>query len=285
MKLKNKFLKDSLDEIKRVAAFWREVKAGTFGSSVAYYAIFSIAPILLILLSVISLFLDRSYATTELLAEITNVFGKNGADFMNSLINSRVSDSTSIIASIGGFIILLLGAAGVFNELQKALDIIFDSLPKKVKSGVWQTVRKKLLSFGMVLSLGFILLVSLVLSVAISLFVETVGGLMPAAGILIRIADFILSLSLISLFLSVLYKFLPSYQLEWRPALQGGALSGILFTISKYVLGWYLGSSSSFDAYGTASTLVFLIVWVFYMAQVFFFSAIIVRLYLVKKPL
>lgn len=282
-KLSKKAIKKPIAEIKKIAKAWSNSNAATYGASVAYYTVFSIAPLLVIAISITGIFLDKQSAQASIIAQFHSTFGQNGADLIQTLIQSKASTQTSIILTIVGFIILLVGATGIFGQLQMALDTIFESLPEKSGKGIWLTIRQKLLSFGMVLSVGFMLFISLALSAVISFVSNYFGNLVPGAHFLATSVELLISLVLISFFLALTYKLLPSKRLKWKPALIGGLIAGILFTISKFILGWYLGSSQAFTSYGAASSLVLIIIWTYYMSQVFFFSAIMVRLYIVTK--
>ncbi len=278
-----RFFSKALAETKRFASEWMDSNAGTYGSSVAYYVIFALAPVLVIAISIMSFFVSTSSAQASIIRECTAVFGQTGADFVNSLIQANVSASTSIVTTIIGAVILFIGATGVFSQLQSALDRIFVSLPVKEKEGFWTTIWRKLISFGMVLSVGFVLLVSLALSAIVTFLTGPITSITTHAGILLRLFEYAVSFGLISFFLALMYKILPSHRIKWKPALVGGVIAGVLFTVSKYFLGLYLGSPSLFTSYGTASALVVLVLWAYYMAEVFFFAAIITRLYIVPE--
>ncbi len=269
---------------KRISALWSSARVGTFGASIAYYTIFSIAPLLVIAISVAGIFLDRTAAQTAVIDQFNATFGPRGGEFIESLIRARATEGADIVLSIVGFVVLLIGAAGIFSQLQTALNTIFENLPDKtVRRGVWLFIRQKLLSFGMVLSIGFLLLVSLALSALLTAFGGALSRMMPQAVVVGHIIDFVVSFALISVFLALTYKVLPSKRLAWRPALIGGAITGAFFMVSKLLLGLYLGSSTAFTGYGAASALVLFVLWFYYMSQVFLFGAIVVRLYVVPS--
>jgi membrane protein len=277
------WIKKTVGEIKKIAQAWSNSQASTYGASVAYYTVFSIAPLLVIAISIAGLFLNQQMAEQSIISQFATTFGKNGADFIHVLIQSQTSAKTNILLIIIGFLVLFIGATGIFSQLQLALDTIFESLPEKNVKGIWGTIKQKLLSFGMVLSVGFLLLISLALSALITALSGYLTTLIPSAEALAQIIELSVSFVLISFFLALTYKILPSKKLRWKPALVGGAIAGLLFVISKYVLGLYLGSSEAFTSYGAASSLVLLILWTYYMSQVFFFAAILTRLYIVPE--
>jgi membrane protein len=282
----NKFVKayrKCIEYIKQIIHVWSECKMGTFGAAVAYYAVFSIAPLLIIATSVTGLFVNESSVRATIIDQFRMTFGENGADFIQTVIQSKVSTQTSIWVTIVGFLILLIGATGVFSQMQAALNTIFESLPNKIVKGPWSIVRRRVLSLAMVLSLGFLVLLSLTLDIIIvstskylSVFAEGINSLTP-------FTESIVSFILISFFLTLTYKVLPSKRLGWKPALVGGAIAGVLFTVSKYFLGVYFGSHHYVSGYGAASTIVLFVIWAYYMSQVFFLGAIFLRLYIIPK--
>lgn len=268
-------------ESKRISSAWRDSKASTYGASVAYYTIFSIAPLLIIAVAIAGLVIDASVAKASILNEFTNVFGQSGTLFIDSLLSSRTTQSSNIFLIIAGFIIILLGATGIFSELEDALDSIFEADPKE-RIGIRGRLKEKLLSIGMVLFVGFLLLVSLATSATVTVVSEILLSGIPGANFLVRFSEISVSFILISLFLSLIYRFLPSKKIGNKASLIGGFIAGAFFTIGKYLVGIYLGSSTAISIYGSAATLVLIIIWAYYMAQIFFFSSILVKLYFLK---
>ncbi len=268
-----------LKEVRKIGAIWSDSKTSTFGAAVAYYTIFSIAPLLVISISIASLVLDKMETERAIISQFQATFGQNGAAFIEALVNAKIPNEASIAFIFFGFIVILVGATGIFTQLQTALNTIFENLPNKGKEGFWRTIRQKLLSFGMVLSVGFLLLASLIASTFISFLSDMAHGILPGVVVLFRSVELLVSFGIIAFFFALLYKFLPTKRLDWKSALLGGAITSVLFSVGKYVLGLYLGSSKAFNAFGGASALVLLIVWVNYMSQIFFLSAIITRLY------
>jgi len=277
-----KIYSNILHEGKRIGSAWSDSKASTYGASVAYYTIFSIAPLLIIAVAIAGLFIDESVAKASILKEFTAVLGQSGTLFIDSLLNSSTPQSSNIFLIIFGFIIILLGATGIFSELEAALDNIFEAEPQK-RGGIRATLKEKLLSIGMVLSVGFLLLVSLTASAIVTALSGILLTGIPGADYLARFSEITVSFVLISLFLSLIYRFLPSKKIGNKASLIGGFIAGAFFTIGKYLVGIYLGSSSAISVYGSAAALVLIIIWAFYMAQIFFFSSILVKLYFLKR--
>lgn len=269
-------------EIGRISTAWGESKAGTFGASVAYYTIFSIAPLLIISVAIAGLVFDKASARAGIIHEFSGAFGQGGATFADTLINSSVPKSGNILLIIFGFIVIFLGATGIFSQLEAALDSIFESSHRH-SSGIWKVIKHKLLSLGMIMSVGFLLMASLAISAVVSALSEWLSDIIPGGDVLASVADVAVSFLLISFFLALIYRFLPSKKIGLVPSLIGGVIAGVFFTLGKYALGIYLGSSNSLSAYGSAAALVLIIVWTYYMSQIFFLSAIIVKLYVLPR--
>ncbi len=271
-------------EALRFVDVWSDSNATTYGAAVAYYTVFSIAPLLLIAISVAGLVVERSQVETSVVGQFQSVFGEGGAVFIQSLINARVPHDTNIIFIIIGLAATLLGATGVFSGLQSGLDAIFAKLPqKKAVRSMWKIIFQKIYSLGMVLSLGFVMVVSLMASAFLTAFSQTVNAALPGGIIISTLVEFVFSFGLISLFLGCLLKLLPSERIGWKAALKGGLVAGALFVVGKFALAWYLGTSSVVSAYGAASSVVLLILWTYYLSLAFFLSAIITRLYFVRS--
>ena len=275
--------KKIISHSKRIYKTWSDSNGGTYGAAVAYYTVFSLAPLLVIAISITSLFVSKIAAQASIISQFKSTFGANGALLIENLIQSKPSTQTSITLVVIGFIVLIIGANGVFAQMQKALDAIFKDLPEKTTRGLPAKIWHKVLSFGLVLSVGFLLLVSLALSALITAISGYLSNIFPNVDIFYHIIESVISLAITSFFFGLIYKVLPSKRLDWKPALIGGVIVSILFTFSKYLLGTYLGYSLLFTTYGAASTLVLLILWAYYMSQVFFFGAIILRLYLMPN--
>ncbi len=269
-------------EVLRFIDAWIASSVTMFSAAVAYYTVFSIAPLLLIAISIASLVVSRTSIESSVLQQFTLVFGEGGATFVHSLISAQIPKNTNILYIIIGLTITLLGATGVFSGLQSGLDAIFTNLPRKRKDSVWEVVYQKIYSLGMVLSLGFVLIVSLLVSTFLNTFSSIFDSVLPGGAFFSFTTEFIFSLTIISLCLGCILKILPSERLDWIPALKGGCIAGLLFFAGKYAFAIYLSSTSTLNAYGAASSLVLLILWTYYLALAFFFSAVVTRLYFIK---
>ncbi len=264
--------------LKETYSEWDRHQAPRFGASVALYTLFSIAPLLILVAAVVALAFTHEQAQTAIVSQAQNMMGSRGADAIQSLLKSAQKPSSGIVASIVAFATLLFGASGVFLELREALNAMWDAQPKESR-GVWGFVKDRLFSFGMVLSVGFVLLVSLILSAALSFTEKFFSQLLPIPAIVLHIVNLVLSFLVISGLFALMYRYVPNARVAWRDVIVGAFGTSLLFTLGKLGLGLYLGIASVGSAYGAAGSLVAVIVWVYYSAQIFFFGAEFTHVY------
>lgn len=257
---------------------WSDHQAPRLGASVAFYSLLSFAPLLVLVTSMAALVFDRHATETALMEQARQMIGDRGADTVQAMLTNAQKPSSGIFASIVAFITLLFGASGVFGELRDALNTIWDAQPKEA-SGWRSALRQKLFSFGMVLSVGFLLLISLILSAGLAVVGKFFGQLVPVPVPLLEGFNFVVSLAVITVLFALLFKFVPARSIPWRDVRIGAFMTAILFTIGKFLLGLYLGKAGVGSAYGAAGSLVAVIVWVYYSAQIFFFGAEFTRVY------
>jgi membrane protein len=263
---------------KETFAKWSEHQAPRLGASVAFYSLLSFAPLLVLIATMTALVFDRNTTQNALIDQARQMIGDRGADTVKSLLANAQKPSSGIFASVVAFLTLLFGASGVFSELRDALNTIWDAQPKE-QSG-WRTMLKqKLFSFGMVLSVGFLLLVSLILSAGLAVVGKFFGQLVPMPVPILEAANFVVSLAVITILFALLFKYVPARSIPWRDVWIGAVLTALLFTTGKFLLGLYLGKAAVGSAYGAAGSLVAVIVWVYYSAQIFFFGAEFTRVY------
>jgi membrane protein len=250
---------------------WLEASAFTFAASLAYYAIFAIAPLLLISIHIASLFLDRTAAVEGLTNEMIRVIGPSGSDAIKQMLDAAGTAQPEGWSGLVALGVLLFAATGFVGSLQEALDKIWEAPPRP--SGVWTFIRSKLFSFSLILAAAFLLLVSLVLSTAMTAFA---GRAATALGLpdeiiaaVIVIANFLLS----ALIFAAIFRFVPSVSVTWRAAAAGGLFTALLFALGRLALAWYLGREAEASAYGAATSLVLLLIWVYYSAQILFLGA------------
>jgi membrane protein len=264
--------------VKQTFTKWSEHQAPRLGASVAFYSVLSFAPLLVLIAAMAALVFDRNTTQNALVDQARQMIGDRGADTVKSLLASAQKPSSGIFASVVAFITLLFGASGVFSELRDALNTIWDAEPKE-ESGWRAMLKQKLFSFGMVLSVGFLLLVSLILSAGLAVIGKFFGQLVPVPVPLLEALNFVFSLCVVTVLFALLFKYVPARSIPWRDVRVGAILTALLFTIGKFLLGLYLGKAGVGSAYGAAGSLVAVIVWVYYSAQIFFFGAEFTRVY------
>ncbi|HEX3681852.1 MAG TPA: YihY/virulence factor BrkB family protein [Bryobacteraceae bacterium] len=257
---------------------WSEHQAPRLGASVAFYSLLSFAPLLVLIAAMTALVFDRHTTQNALMEQARQMIGDRGADTVKSLLENAQKPSSGIFASAVAFVTLLFGASGVFSELRDALNTIWDAEPKQ-ESGWRGMLKQKLFSFGMVLSVGFLLLVSLILSAGLAVIGKFFGQLVPMPVPILEGINFLVSLVVITFLFALLFKFVPARTISWRDVRVGAILTALLFTVGKFLLGLYLGKAGVGSAYGAAGSLVAVIVWVYYSAQIFFFGAEFTRVY------
>jgi len=270
-------MKSWLSRLKNTFSEWKHREAPRRGAALAFYTILSFAPLLIIVVALSAFLFGRAGAQEQILNQFRQLVGDDGARVIESVLTSSQKPAAGKVASIIGFITLLLGASGVLVELRESLNKLWDVQIKKRAGGIVGFIRKKILSLGMVLAFGFLLLVSLAVSAGLTASGELVShlGVLPPS--VWEVVNFILSLAVVAALFALIFRFLPDIRLPWRDIWRGAALTAILFTIGKTLLGIYLGRAGVGSAYGAAGSLVVLIVWVYYSAQIFFFGAMFTR--------
>lgn len=264
--------------IKQTYAKWSEHEAPRLGASVAFYSVLSFAPLLLLTAALIALVFGQSSAQGALVNEARQLIGDRGAETVESLLKNAQKPATGAFAGIIAFATLLYGASGVFSELQSALNIIWEA-PAQTTAGFWGVVKQRLFSFGMVLSIGFLLLVSLLLSTGLAFVGKQFGEAVPLPPALLEALNFLFSFVVITVLFALMFKYVPNAKVAWKDALLGGLGTALLFTVGKFLLGLYLGKVSVGSTYGAAGSLVAVIVWIYYSAQIFFFGAELTHVY------
>lgn len=270
--------------MKRYAALFRQTwvefsddKAPRLGAALAYYTIFSIAPLLLITVAVAGMVFGREAAQGRITQELSGVLGSATAKAVDAMILAAAKPKSGAIATALGILTLFLGAAGVFGQLKEALNTIWNVAPQP-KRGIAGLLRDRFLSLAMVLGVGFLLLVSLIFDAAISALGER---LFPAAGAVLQALQMLVSFGLITVLFAMILRFLPDRRPrpEWRDVWFGAGFTSLLFVLGKFALGFYLGRSAFSSTYGAAGSLVVLLVWVYWSAQILFFGAEFTQVY------
>jgi membrane protein len=259
-------LKESFQE-------WKEDEALQLGAALAYYTIFSIAPMLLVVIGVAGLAFGREAVQGQLDNQIQGLVGAQGADAIQTMVaNAGRHREGGILATIIAFVTILFGATGVFTQLQTSLNHIWDVKPKP-DQGIKGLLRARASAFGMLLGIGFLLLVSLVVSAALSAVGSYMSGLFPGAEMILQALNFVVSFGVITLLFAMMFRFLPDVKIAWRDVWFGAAVTALLFTIGKFLIGLYLGNSSVASVYGAAGSLVIVLLWAYYSSQILFIGA------------
>ncbi len=254
---------------------WREDNATSMGAALAFFTLFSLAPLLLVALSIAGFFFDRSQAQGALIEQLSQLIGERPAHGIEMLLQAASDQMAAAKSAVLGVLTLLLGATSVFAELRSDLNRIWRCKVEKV-NGVWGFIRTRLLSFGLVVSIGFLLLVSLVVSAVISALGDL---LIPGSSFVARIGEFLTSFVVLTALFAMIYKLLPSRRIPWNDVWVGAAVTSLLFWAGKYAIGLYIAKSSVASTFGAAGTVVVIVAWVYYSSLIFFFGAEFTREY------
>ena len=257
---------------RRAIGSWIDDYAPSMGAALAYYTIFSIAPLLLIVIAVAGMLFGQEAARGEIVAQLRGMMGEEGAMAVQGLLKSASEPKAGAIAAVVSFITLVIGATTVFGELQSSLDRIW-RVPAPKVNGLWNLIHSRLLSFGVVLGLGFLLLVSLVISAGLAAFGKWWGGLFATWEVLLQLLNFVVSFVIVTGLFAMIYKIMPRAKVDWRDVWVGAAITSLLFSVGKSLIGLYLGKSGIASGFGAAGSLVVLLVWVYYSAQIFLLGA------------
>ena len=259
--------------VRKTISAWIDDYAPSMGAALAYYTMFSIAPLLLIVIAVTGWFFGAEAARGEILAQLEGLMGRDGAMMIEGLIKSANDPAKSAFATATGVVLLLIGATTVFGELQDALDRIWRA-PVKVKSGgIFKLLQTRLLAFGMIFGISFLLMVSLIVSAGLSALGKWWAPLFAGWEVVAHLVNFFASFALVTVMFALIYKFMPRVWVAWRDVWFGAAFTSLLFTIGKLLIGLYIGKSGVASVFGAAGSLVVLLLWVYYSAQIFLLGA------------
>jgi membrane protein len=251
---------------------WDEDYAPSMGAALAYYTMFSLAPLLLIVIALAGLVFGAEAAHGEIVGQLRGLLGEDGAVAIQGLLESASKPSSSILASAISLVMLVVGATTVFGELQSALDRIW-RVPAAQSGGILNLLRSRLLSFGMILAIGFLLLVSLVISAGLSALQKWGGTYFTGWDVVLQGLNLLVSFAIVTVLFAMIYRILPRVDIAWSDVWTGAAVTSLLFTIGKYAIGLYLGQASVTSAFGAAGSIIVVMVWVYYSAQIFLLGA------------
>ncbi len=258
---------------------WQRDNASQLAAATAYYTVFSLAPLVIIAISLAGIVIEPGAAETAAFAQVRSLFGEQGVEMVRSVIASSHASAQTPLAAVIGFCVLLVGASGLLVALQNALNYIWKVETNRDANHILLFVLKRMLSFGMILSVGFLLLVSLVASAFITYMLDFLATRGAPIEPLLPVIDTVVSLGIHATLFASLFKFLPDVKITWKDVWPGAFLTAALFTVGKIILGYYLGRSNLAAAYGIAGSVIVLLLWVNYSAQILFFGAEFTKVY------
>lgn len=273
-----RFALDVYHVMKCAVTEWMEHRAASKGAALAFYTLFSMSPVLVLVISVAGLFYGAEAARGQLLGELRQLMGPQSAATVQAVLASAQNKESGTIATIVATVLLLIGATSVFAELKDSLDEIWGVPPPKDATW-WDTVRTRLLSFGLILVLGFLLMVSLVISAAMNILENFFSGRWHSATVILGWVASAISFLVIAALFGVIFKLLPRIKLSWHDVAIGALGTAAMFTLGKFIIGLYIGNSTVASSFGAAGSLVVLLLWVYYSAQILFLGAEFARQY------
>ena len=260
---------------------WINHRGASKGAALAFYTLFSMTPILILAIAVAGYFFGAEAAQGEIIAQLQGLVGPNGAQAIQAVLAAARDPASGLVAAFVSAVLLLVGATSVFTELKNSLDDLW-GVEQPVQSGIMALVRNRILSFGLILVLAFLMLISLIVSAALAVLARFAGDIWSSsAAALVTLSSFI-SFSVIACLFAVIYKMLPNIVLAWRDVWTGAVVTAALFSLGKYAIGLYLGNSAVASSFGAAGSVIALLLWVYYSAQIFFLGAEFTRQYALR---
>lgn len=273
------FFKKYWQILKQTFSDFMDDKVLKLSAALSYYTIFSIAPMLIVIITLCEVFLGKEAIEGSIYGQINSFVGNDAAIQIQQMIKNAALSGDSTWATVVGIVTLIFGATGVFGEIQDSINFIWQ-LKAKPKNGILKILINRLLSFSMVISLGFILLVSLALNGLIELFSKQLARLLPEVTmILVYVINLCLTFGVISLLFAIIFKVLPDAKVKWKHVIIGAMTTAVLFMVGKFAIGFYLGASKVGTAYGAAGSIVIILLWVYYSAIILYFGAEFTQVY------
>ncbi len=271
-------MKKLFNILKLTVQEWSEDKVPRLAAALAYYTAFSLAPILVIAISLVGLFVDPALATGELNDQVSSLIGPDAARLVGNMVESSQNIGGGVVGTVIGVVTLFLGATAVFGQLHDALNTMWEVKPNP-NAGIKRVIWTRFLAFAMVVGVGFMLLVSLIISTLLSALGNWLSGLFPGFAWIMQAVNLLVSVIVITILFALVFKYVPDARIRWRDVLPGALLTALLFTIGKFAIGLYLGNSSVLDRFGAAGSLVVMLLWVYFSAQISFFGAEFTQVY------
>jgi len=264
--------------LKETGTAWDEDNVTRLAASLAYYTLLSIAPLIILAVAVTGLAFGEAAAREHIAGELAGVVGAGAAEAIQSIAKNAHTPGTGVFSIAVGLVVLLFGASGVFGELQAALNTVWDVAPKPGR-GIWGIVKDRFFSFTLVVGVAFLLLVSLIASAALTWLGQVFERSLPGGALVWQVLNFSISLAVVTALFALIFKTLPDVHIHWRDVWVGAAVTAALFTLGKFLLGLYLGSAGVGSAYGAAGSIIALVIWVYYSAQVLLVGAEFTEVY------
>jgi membrane protein len=261
---------------------WNEDDAQRMGAALAFYTILSMSPLVIFVIAIVSLVFTRSSAQALLMAQVQSLIGASGRDAIAMMLANSQRHGHGLFSSLLGFCTLIFGASGVFGELRSALNKLWEAKPQAASS-LMMLARERLFSFGMVVSVGFVLLVSLIGSTILAATTKYFSGVLPLPAIFWELLNFLVSFAGVTVLFALILKYVPETKVEWADARVGAVFTALLFVLGKMLLALYLGRTSPGSPYGAAGSVVVVVVWVYYSAQIFYFGAELTHVYAMHR--
>ena len=260
---------------------WQKHDPFQLAAALAYYTIFSLAPLLIIAIAIAGIVFGHESAQRQVFETLQELIGPDSAKAIQEIIRGTGNERSGFLAATIGVVVLLIGAGGVVGQLQVSLNKVWEIEPNPT-AGWWDVVRSRFLSYALVLGIGFLLLVSLMVTAVLSAISRFVSALVPALALLWPFIDMVISFSFITVLFAIIYKVLPDVDVPWKDVWIGAAITSVLFSFGKLAIGLYLGQSSISSSYGAAGSVVTILLWVYYSALIFFFGAEFTRYYSIQ---
>ena len=272
-------IKYFFDLAKKAVMAWIDDLAPSMGAAISYYTMFSLAPLLVIVIAVAGAIFGREAVQGEIVTQLQGLIGREGAIAVQGLIKSADEPAKGLVAGLISIVVLIIGATTVFGELQSSLDRIWHVPEREKPSGVWGLLRARVLSFGLILGLAFLLMVSLLVSASVAAFGSWAGGLLPGWEILLMALNIVVSIGITTVLFAMIFKLMPTAKIEGHDVWIGAIVTAVLFEIGKTLIGLYIGKSGVNEAFAAAGSLVVLLAWVYYAAQIFLLGAEFTKVY------
>ncbi len=264
---------------KEAVVAWSDDYAPSMGAAISYYTLFSLAPLLVLVIAVAGLAFGAEAVRGQIAGQLAALMGPETAQAIEGMVESATVSDGGLWASLASIAVLLVGATSVFSELQSALDRIWHVPESRKPSGIWSLLRARLFSLGLILGLAFLLMVSLAISAGLAAFGSFIGGLLPGQEALLQLLNTVLAVAVTTVLFAMIFKLMPTAKVAWHDVWVGAIVTALLFEVGKLLIGLYLGKSALANSFAGAGALVILLAWVYYAAQIFLLGAEFTKVY------